>query len=473
MQIKQWVLKKLIKALAPVDSSRGWIPILQEGYLGAFQADDPVTLSDALAHPIVFACVTQIASDVGKLRLRLMADNNGIRTEIDRPAYTPVLRKPNQFQTRQKFIEHWLISKLTHGNTYVLKVRDNRGVVIAMYILDPTRVEPLVADDGSVFYRAQKDVLSRVQENSITIPAREIIHDTMEALFHPLVGVPPLYAANLAVTQGLAMQRNSASFFQNNSQPGGVLSAPGHIRQETASRITAQWKENYSGSNSGSVAVLGDGLKFEPMATTAKDATLIEQLGWTDEKICSVYKVPPYKVHVGEIPTYQQTETLDRMYYSSCLQRLTESIENLLDEGLSLPRKYNTEFNLDDLMKMDFSLKMSTAVEGIKGGVFTHNEGRRRFNLPPKEGGDVIYSQQQYFDIAALHERDQNKPFANPVEPTEPTPDPEPDQTDKALYLLFKKQLISGHGILFCWDNMVTMQILSGPTFLAGVVVAF
>ena len=422
MQIKQWVLNKIIKALAPVDSSRGWIPILQEGYLGAFQADDPVSLQDALAHPTVYACVTQIAGDIGKLRLRLMADKDGIKTEVDRPSYSPVLKKPNQFQTRQKFIENWLISKLTHGNAYILKVRDNRGIVIAMYVLDPLRVEPMIADNGSVFYRARQDYLSRVYDNSITIPASEIIHDTMETLFHPLVGVPPLYAANLAVTQGLAMQRNSSSFFQNNSQPGGILSAPGHIKADTAARITAQWKENYSGSNSGAVAVLGDGLKFEPMAVTAKDATLVEQLGWTDEKICSAYKVPPYKIHVGPVPTYQQTETLDRMYYSGCLQRLTEAIENLLDDGLSLPSKYCTEFNLDDLMKMDFSLKMSTAVEGIKGGVFTHNEGRIRFNLPPKEGGDVIYSQQQYFDIAALHERDQNKPFATPTAPTEPTP---------------------------------------------------
>ena len=433
MGLKTWIFKKAIKALAPVDSSHGWIPILQEGYLGAFQADDPISLQDALAHPTVYACVTQIAGDIGKLRLRLMADKDGIKTEVNRLSYSPVLRRPNKFQTRQKFIEHWLISKLTHGNTYVLKIRDNRGIVLAMYILDPTRVEPLVADNGDVFYRARRDVLSQIQDSSITIPASEIIHDTMECLYHPLVGVPPLYAAGMATTQGLAIQRNSAKFFENNSQPGGILTAPGHIKNETANRIKENWATNYSGKNAGKLAVLGDGLKYEPMAVTAKDSDLIEQLKWSDEKICSAYKVPPYKIHVGEIPTYQQTETLDRMYYSSCLQRLTEAIENLLDEGLSLPRKYCTEFNLDDLMKMDFSLKMSTAVEGIKGGVFTHNEGRRRFNLPPKEGGDVIYSQQQYFDIAALHERDQNKPFATPTAPAGPTPtDPITGQDDEA-----------------------------------------
>ena len=45
-----------------------------------------------------------------------------------------------------------MTSKLIHGNTYVLKQRDRRGVVVANYILDPTRVKPLVSADGGVYY---------------------------------------------------------------------------------------------------------------------------------------------------------------------------------------------------------------------------------------------------------------------------------------------------------------------------------
>lgn len=438
MTAKQRLLRLLTKALVSVDMSRGWVPVIQEGYIGSFQADDPVNLSDALAHPTVYACVTQIAGDIGKLRLRLMERRGEIWSEIDRPAYSPVLRKPNQFQTRQKFIESWLISKLTHGNTYVLKVRDNDGVVIAMYVLDPLKVQPLVADDGSVFYRIRADALSRVPQDISAIPAREIIHDTMECLFHPLVGVPPLYAATLATSQGLAMQRNSAWFFRNKSQPGGILTAPGHIKDETATRIKNHWKENFSGEKSGRVAVLGDGLKYEPLAVTPKDANLVEQLKWSDEKICSTYKVPPYKVHVGDPPTYEQSETLDRKYYSDCLQRHIEAIESLLDEGLGMPSTYGTEFDLDDLMRMDFSLKMNTAVEGVKGGIFAPNEARRKFNLPPVKGGQTPYLQQQNFSLSALDERDRDKPFSKPsAQQTEDI------QTEKAIGLLFRKDLVN------------------------------
>jgi len=440
---KHWLRRMAVKSLFPADQSRSWIPVFQESYIGAFQIDDPVSLGDALAHPTVYACVTQIASDIGKLRLRLTQLKQGIHEEV--PAYNPVFRKPNPFQTRQKFIEAWMISKLTFGNTYVLKQRDERGRVAALYVLDPQKVAPLVSGNGEVFYRAKKDYLSRVTKDIPAIPAYEIIHDMMECLFHPLVGVPPLYAASLATSQGLSMQQNSARFFQNNAQPGGLLTAPGHIKDDTATRIKTHWADNYTGDNVGKVAVLGDGLRYEPLAVNATESAMVEQLKWTDEKICSAYKVPPYKIHVGQMPTYQQSETLDRKYYSDCLQRHIESIESLLDEGLDLPPGFGTEFDLDDLMRMDLLLKMKVATEGVRGAVFSPNEARKKFNLPPVLGGDTPYLQQQNYSLAALNERDQDAPFAKPVAPIapiEPSDEPEDeDQTDKALHLLFRKSL--------------------------------
>src|SRR5690606_27341874 len=100
------------------------------------------------------------------------------------------------------------------------KRRDRRNVVVALYVLDPTRVTPMVADDGSVFYQLRTDNLAGLGED-ILVPAREIIHDRMNCLFHPLVGTSPIYASGLAATQGLNIQTNSANFFGNRSTPGG------------------------------------------------------------------------------------------------------------------------------------------------------------------------------------------------------------------------------------------------------------
>ena len=100
------------------------------------------------------------------MRLTLVAeDDDGIWTETESAAFSPVLRKPNRYQTRIAFFQQWMLSKLLWGNTYVLKERDARGVVTGLMILPPQKVRPLVAPDGAVYYEIQRDELAGVTED--------------------------------------------------------------------------------------------------------------------------------------------------------------------------------------------------------------------------------------------------------------------------------------------------------------------
>ena len=419
----------------PVDNRGGWWGIIREGFTGAWQSNIEIRLDTVLTYHAVYACISLIASDIAKMKVKLVAeDSDGIWNEVDSAALSPVLRKPNHYQTRIKFFEQWVISKLVYGNTYILKVRDNRNVVVALYVLDPNRVKVLVAPDGSVFYQLSRDDLSGIEEDLVAIPAREIIHDIMCPLYHPLVGVSPIYACGLAAVQGLKIQTSSTQFFGNGSNPGGILTAPGAISDETAVRLKAHWDANYTGQNVGKVAVLGDGLKYEAMAMTATDSQLIEQLRWTAEVVCSCFHVPAYMVGIGPPPSMANIEALNQQYYTQCLQNLIENIEILLDEGLELPKPYGTEFDLDALLRMDTATQYKAIADGIGGGFLAPNEGRAKLDLRPVAGGDTPYMQQQNFSLAALDERDRSKPFAKPTPaPTAPTaplaePDDEADQ---------------------------------------------
>src|SRR5690606_29332165 len=148
------------KAVSPVPHNRGWWPVIGESYPGAWQQNVEVRLDSALSFHAVFACQTLIASDIAKLRVKLVQqDSDGIWTEVRNSAYSPVLRKPNHYQNRIQFFENWVLSKLQRGNTYVLKGRDNRNVVTRLYVLDPTLVTPLVTDSGEVYYELRADNL--------------------------------------------------------------------------------------------------------------------------------------------------------------------------------------------------------------------------------------------------------------------------------------------------------------------------
>lgn len=416
----------------------GWWPIIREGFSGAWQRGIVTSVEDALTNPTFWACVTLISGDVSKLRPMLVEeDSDGVETETDNPAYSPVLRRPNHYQNRIQFLNYWIVSKLTRGNAYALKERDNRGVVTALYLLDPTRCRPMVTPSGDVYYALGQDNLSGVIEATTVVPARDVIHDTMNALYHPLCGLSPVFACGHAALQGLKIMRNTTNAAENGSMIGGLLVAPGQISEVTAKRLEDHWNANYTGAaNAGKVAAIGDGLKFEkPNVMSAVDAQIIDQLKWGDEKICATFHIPPHMVAVGPLPSYNNVEALTQQYYNQCLQVLVETLELCLTEGLEMKFPYEVELDLEGLDRFDSMAKMEKAAKGVSAAIYSPNEGRRKFNLPKVAGGETPYLQEQNWPIKLLAGRE--LPAKAPTAPTPmaaPAPVPVPAK-DAAMLL--------------------------------------
>jgi HK97 family phage portal protein len=422
----------------------GWLSgLIRESFAGAWQKNIVVeSKQNLLAFSAVYACVTLIADDISKLRVKLVAKQpSGVWIEVENPAFSPVLRKPNRYQTRIQFLNEWITSLLLHGNTYVLKSRDNRQIVTEMYVLNPNGVTPLVAEDGSVYYRLKSSYLAGITDDDVTVPSSEIIHDRAVTLWHPLVGVSPIFACAASATQGIRIQNNSALFFENMIRPSGQLTAPTKIDDVTAARLKADFEANFGGGNIGRILVSGNGLKYEPMGTVpAQEAQLIEQLRWTVEDVARCFKVPMHKISSTQQPSYNNIGALNQDYYNQCLQTRIEAIELLLDEGLgigqesgaSAVRNLGTELDLEGLLRMDPAARATANKDAITAGYLKPNEARLRDNLAPVNGGDTPYMQVQNWPLSQLAERTDapsHDPAALPA-PTPPSPDTAPPIPD-------------------------------------------
>lgn len=422
------------KALQPVNGGGGWRSIIHEPFSGAWQRNQELAREDLLSFHAVFACVSLISQDIGKLWLNLKKETNGIFETVT-DARFKFLVKPNRIQTRQQFIESWMISKLTRGNTYVLKYRDAFGYIIGLYVLNPDLVTPLVDDYGNAFYQVNMDRLAGV-ENQIIFPASEIIHDRWNCFYHPLVGLSPIMACGLAAGQGIAIQKNASTFFNNMSRPSGILVAPGPIDPEKARQVQDAWNSNYSAGNYGKTAFIGDGVTYVPLNIPAADAQLLEQLKLSGEIVCSVFHVPAFKVGMGDIPSGTKVGDLNEIYYSDCLQSPIEAIENLLTEHLELDRYgLSVEFDLDALIRMDSTSQMAYLKEGVSAGLIAPNEGRKKLNLAPVAGGESPMIQQQNYSLAALAKRDAKEdPFAKSGSESTPPTDTTADKSVKFAF---------------------------------------
>ncbi len=409
------------KSLAPAPTGgNDWLPIIHEPYTGAWQKNDELKRTDLTSFHAVFACVSLIASDVGKLRIQTKSLQDGVLLPIKSRTQT-LLKKPNKHQTWQQLAEQWITSKLLRGNAYIFKQRDIFGDVWQLYVLNPDRVKVLVSDNGDVFYQISQDKLFNITSDMV-VPASEIIHDRFNCFYHPLVGLSPITACAISVGLGLAIQSGSKAFFNNASRPSGVLSVPSSISQAKADEVKAQWKANYSGINRGGIAVLGDGARYESIGMSSSDAQALEQLKMSGETVCSVFHVPAFKVGLGTIPAGQKVSDLNEIYYSDCLQHYIEAIENLLDEHLGFEKGVECEASLSALIRMDGMSQIIYLKEGTLSGIFSPNEARAVLGLPPVVGGESPLMQQQNYSLSALARRDNSdNPFGNTTAPSEPT----------------------------------------------------
>jgi len=325
------------------------------------------------------------------------------------PAYTPVLRKPNNFQTEGQFREYWLLTKLIHGNAYILKRRDARQVVIDMYVLDPERVMPMVSDAGDVFYQLQTDALNTLPVGypaaNLIVPASEIIHDRCMTMHHPLIGIPPVAAAHWPALKNMKIMRSATEFFANNAQPGGILTAPAGMTEDDAKKVQDYWSSNFTGSNAGRVAIVGADMKFTPFAMKSIDSQMVEQMRYSDEQICQPFGIPPFKVGIGTIPSGLGVDGVNQLYYQDALQTHIEHMENLLDDGLKISQPLGIELDLAPLLRMDEAKRAEVETKLVAGLVKTPDEARLRFNLAPTGGGDTLWGQQQQYPLGMLADR--------------------------------------------------------------------
>lgn len=441
-KIIQYLVRKASppEGLQKVTSSSwyNWWGPIRESYSGAWQQnvvlDPDRTL---LANSSVFHCVTGIAWDISKMRIKLTRNTNGIFEEVEGfSPYLPVLRKPNHFQNRIEFLEQWIVSKLLQGNTYILKQRDQRGLVVGLYVMSPLRVVPLVAPNGDVYYELTPDRSlpdTKVLPEKVTVPALEIIHDRYIALWHPLIGVSPLYACAMSATLTGKIQSNSINFFSNASRPSFILIAPGQISQANADLLKASFQTNFSGTNAGKVAVLGDGMKLETVQMSAEASQLAEQLALTTHDVARAFHYPHWKL-TGEMPAYASNpEVLTMEYYTECLQQLIERIELLLDEGLGLDDAgYNSELDTENLWRMDTKALYESL--NLAQNWMTTNEKRFHANLGPIPGGNEVMMQQQDIplSVAAKQTIESLKPAPKPVAQL-PESTSSPAQPNKAI----------------------------------------
>lgn len=148
---------------------------IKEPFAGAWQQNRELTVDDGLSYPVVFACVSRISEDLSKIAIRHeRRDQYGIFKRVDSSKFSKLLKNPNLYQDRQKFIAYWESCIQSRGNAYIFKER-TKGEVTSLHVLHPDMVTPLITATGAVYYQinisAAPNDLTGIKESQTLIAA--------------------------------------------------------------------------------------------------------------------------------------------------------------------------------------------------------------------------------------------------------------------------------------------------------------
>ena len=143
-----------------------------------------------------------------------------------------------------------------------------------------------------------------------------------------------------------ALEVNAATFFGNNSQPGGFLSTEKSLKKEAKERLKEAWEKLHRGvDNAHRVAVLEEGMKWNPMTIPPEEAQFIESRKFSRTDICGMFRVPPHKIGDLERGTFSNIEQQNIEFYADAIIPLVERIEQACNRTLLLPNEKKKYFN--------------------------------------------------------------------------------------------------------------------------------
>jgi HK97 family phage portal protein len=362
----------------------------------------PVTEQTTLGISAVWCGIRVISEAVGSLPPILYQKTKVGRDVAENHPLSDLLEIPNPEQTRNVLWETAQAHALLYGNAYLEIVRDGAGRPVQLWNLHPTHVQVgRDSDTGTLVYRVQNSATGGppgAPGGSQILSADDIVH-VPGLTPDGSVGYRLLALARDTIGFGLATMRYGNSLFRNLGRPGGVLNIPPgtKLTDDGYENLKRSFRQDHGGENVGSVAVMEQGITFNPFSLATNEQTQYKDLlQFFVYEVARMLNVQPSKLHSLEKATWGNLETLNADFLTTTLRPWLEKWEAEMERKLLMPgerKKYYVEFDTSCLLRVDQKTRYECyAIASGNTAWKTVNEIRAAENLPPVEGGDVLPS---------------------------------------------------------------------------------
>ena len=356
---------------------------------GPSGAGKSVSVQSAIQVSAVYACVRVIAETIASLPLHVYkVTDTGSEKATQHSLYRLLHDEPNREMTSFILREAMLTHLLLWGNSYSQIIRTGRNQIDSLYPLLPDRMEVDRDSNCKLTY-----TYSTSEGRIYRLAAEEVLH--IPGLgFDGVVGYSPIALEKNAIGLGLAAEEYGSKFFSNGARPSGILTHPNTVKNPKVLRES--WNAAYGGSsNSGRVAILEEGMKFETISMPNNEAQFLETRKFQVSEICRIFRVPPHLVGDLEHATFSNIEHQSISFAVHTIRPWLVRIEQAINRSLFSEREkghFYAQFNIDGLMRGAYKERMEGYAIARQNGWMSANDIRELENMnpiPDSEGGNT------------------------------------------------------------------------------------
>lgn len=350
------------------------------GHLKRTRVDYRREVGDGLDSSVVMAPVQWVQRALPEARLRVVkTKSDGSVEEIAGHKLTALIRRPNPAYGDVHLWWATVLSYLTDGNAYWIKVRNGAGRPIELWWAPHWALEPKWPEDGSVFishyeYRPGNGVAMRLDVDDV-VHFRHGVDPRNQRR-----GLSPLHGVIREIFMDLEASNFSASLLKNMGVPGVVISPDGGAQPspEDVASVKAWFKQAFSGDNRGEPLVMGGSTKVVQYGFNPQQMDMSTSRDVAEERVCAALGIPAAVVGFGAgLQTAKVGATmteLRKLAWTNGVLPITTILADEINRSL-LPdfatgrTAEEVEFDVSDVQALQDELdklftRMDTAVRG-------------------------------------------------------------------------------------------------------------
>jgi HK97 family phage portal protein len=356
---------------------------------------------------VVYAAVRLVADTISTLPIdtyiRRTPDGGGPSERVPyRPRPEWVMQPDaDPSVSRSDFWQSVIFSQLIAGNAYCRILRGNDGLPMAFKVLDPMKVEPRLNARGFTEY---------VFNHTLVIPGEDIVHITDLRKPGAVKGTSRVDELRDVLGISRALDEFAATYFGNGTVTSGIISYPGDMSQEQASRLKSEFEKNSRGMrNAHRPNILTGGAKYEKLTADAQESQLLQAREFSVLEVARVFKIQPALLGVVSpgAMSYDSVEQQQIQFVTLCLRPIVTQLEEQFTR--LLPGDAFLRFNMEGLLRGDLQSRYAAYSQGVQAGFLSINDIRRLEDLRNAEGGDVYRVPLSHVDLGAANVVEQDK----------------------------------------------------------------